>query len=82
MVDESAPSDHDRSGTSRDYILTRLKREKLDHFIEAIEGGQVSAYAIAASLGWTTRPAVLGTGSDNETKRPTGASACRATGQG
>jgi hypothetical protein len=57
------------SGTSRDYILSRLKREKLDHFIDAIEAGQVSAYAVAADLGWVGRPAVLGTGSVNQAKR-------------
>jgi hypothetical protein len=71
MADEPAPSDHDHRGTSRDYILNRLRREQHDHFIAAIETGEVSAYAVAAALGWVSRPAVLGTGSDNEAKRRT-----------
>ena len=69
MADEPAPSDHDHRGTSRDYILNRLRREQRHDFITAIEGGQVSAFAVATALGWMSRPAVLGTGSDNEAKR-------------
>ena len=55
-------------GTSREYIIGRLRREKLDHLVEAIERGQVSAYAIACELGWQKRK-ILGTGSENEAKR-------------
>jgi hypothetical protein len=56
------------SGTSRDYIIGRLRREKLDHLADAVECGEVSAYAIACELGWQKRK-VLGTGSENQAKR-------------
>jgi hypothetical protein len=55
-------------GTSRAYIIARLRREKLDHLADAVERGEVSAYAIACELGWQKRK-VLGTGSENEAKR-------------
>jgi len=55
-------------GTSRDYIIGRLRREKLDHLADAVERGEVSAYAIACELGWQKRK-ILGTGSENEAKR-------------
>jgi hypothetical protein len=55
-------------GTSRAYIIARLRREKLDRLADAIERGEVSAYAIACELGWQKRK-VLGTGSENEARR-------------
>jgi hypothetical protein len=69
MADEPTPSASDQRGTSRNYILNRLKREGRSDLIPAIEDGQVSAYAVAESFGWITRPAVAGTGSENQAKR-------------
>jgi hypothetical protein len=58
-----------QGGTSRSYIITRLRREGLPHLAEAIENGEASAFEIAVELGWQKRRRVLGTGSDNEAKR-------------
>ena len=46
-------------GTSKAYILERLKREGRTDFINAIEAGQISAHAVACELGWVHRPATL-----------------------
>ena len=56
-------------GTSRTYIVERLRREGMPDLADAVEDGQVSAYAIACELGWQKRPEPLGTGSPNEAKR-------------
>jgi hypothetical protein len=55
-------------GTSREYIIGRLRREKRDDLADAVECGKVSAYAIAVELGWQKRK-ILGTGSENQAKR-------------
>jgi hypothetical protein len=47
-------------GTSKAYILDRLRREGRSDFINAIEAGQISALTAAVELGWTHRPPVLG----------------------
>jgi hypothetical protein len=54
-------------GTSREYIIDRLRREKLDHLADAVECGQASAFEIAVELGWQKRR-ILGTGSENQAK--------------
>jgi hypothetical protein len=48
-----------RGSTSVDYILARLEREGLTHWIEAIHARQVSAFAVACELGWARRPQTL-----------------------
>jgi len=50
-------------GTSRDYLLDRLRRAGRSDLVEAVEAGLVSAYAVAVEMGWMRRPAALGTGS-------------------
>ena len=55
-------------GTGRDYIISRLRREKLDDLADAVERGEVSAYAIACELGWQKRK-IVGGGSENQAKR-------------
>jgi len=55
-------------GTSKNYIINRLQREGLTHFIAGIESGRVSAHAIAVHLGWVRRRPTRG-GSPNERKR-------------
>lgn len=56
-------------GTSRGYILERLRRAGQTDLAIAVESGRVSAYAIACELGWITRHPTLGTGSTNQAKR-------------
>ena len=47
-------------GTSKAYILDRLRREQRTEFINAIEAGQITALTAAVELGWVRRPATLG----------------------
>jgi hypothetical protein len=48
-------------GTSHEYLLDRLRREGHADWLEAIESGRVSAFAVACELGWVTRsPTLLG----------------------
>src|SRR5262245_34495361 len=42
-------------GTSRSYLLRRLRRAGRPDLVAAIEDGRVSAYAVAVALGWQTR---------------------------
>jgi hypothetical protein len=56
-------------GTSKSYIISRLRRENLPHLAAAIESGRVSAFAIATQFGWASRRPTLGTGSPNQAKR-------------
>jgi hypothetical protein len=56
-------------GSSRSYIIDRLKRENLLALVGAVEAGRVSAYAIAIELGWIRRRPTLGTGSENQATR-------------
>jgi hypothetical protein len=56
-------------GTSKGYIVSRLRREGLTHLVAAIESGRVSAFACGVELGWIKRRPILGTGSPNAAKR-------------
>jgi hypothetical protein len=58
-----------QQGNSRDYLLRRLRLCGREDLVRAIEAGEVSAYAIAVSLGWQKRRPTLGTGSPNASKR-------------
>jgi hypothetical protein len=50
-----------QQGTSREYLLDRLRREGHADWVEAIEAGRVSAFSVACELGWVTRsPTLLG----------------------
>jgi hypothetical protein len=46
-------------GTSKAYILGRLRREGRTDFVEAIAAGKITALAAACELGWVTRPSTL-----------------------
>jgi hypothetical protein len=55
-------SDHvtlNSRGNSADYIIARLRREGLDHWIEAIANRKISAFPCAVLLGWRQRPATV-----------------------
>ena len=56
-------------GTSRSYILSRLRAQKLGYLADAIENGRMSAHGVARELGWITGRVALGTGSPNQSKR-------------
>lgn len=56
-------------GTSREYLIGRLRKGGHFALIAAIERGHLSAYQAAEACGYVTRRPVLGTGSENATKR-------------
>jgi len=60
MAEDSPVTQRRHQGTSRSYILDRLKREKRTAFIDAIEAGRVTALAVAVELGWVKRPPTVG----------------------
>jgi hypothetical protein len=56
-------------GTSRAYLLRKLRLAGRDDLVEAILSGEASAFSVAVALGWRKRPKVLGTGSENQSRR-------------
>jgi hypothetical protein len=61
-------SDEQR-GTSRDYLIRRLKEVGRTDMVAAIEAGHVSAFACAVEAGLRKRQPIAGTGSPNAAKR-------------
>jgi hypothetical protein len=55
-------------GTSRAYVLDRLRRAGLTDLANAVERGRISAHAAAVQLGWVRRRPTLGTGSGNQAR--------------
>jgi hypothetical protein len=49
------------TGNHRAYILDQLRRAGRHDLVQAIEGGLISAYAVATELGMRKRNPVLGT---------------------
>jgi len=48
-------------GTSRQYVLDRLRRtEGLSFLADAIEAGLISSHAVCIELGWVGRPDFTG----------------------
>ena len=58
-----------QNGTSRAYLIERLRREGHADLLAAIDSRELSAYAAAVSLGWTTRHPTNGRGSTNQARR-------------
>src|SRR5262249_13905369 len=56
-------------GTSRTYLLRKLRLAGRYDLAAAIEAGEAGAFEIAVALGWRKRPKRVGGGSDNEAKR-------------
>src|SRR5262245_2138542 len=56
MAEDSPVTSRRQQGTSRAYILDRLKRENRTDFIDAIERGELSAHSAAIEMGWVKRP--------------------------
>jgi|SRR6516162_11825049 len=54
-------------GTSRAYILRRLRSEGLDYLADAVEAGRISAHGVGLELGWFRRPNLVGR-TDNQAK--------------
>jgi hypothetical protein len=50
---------HRTRGTSRAYILDRLRRQGHEDLAQAVERGEVSATACAVELGWTKRAPLI-----------------------
>jgi len=57
------------TGNHRAYLLDQLRRAGRLDLVQAVEAGEVSAFAIATELGMRKRRPVLGTGSRNAAKR-------------
>jgi hypothetical protein len=47
-------------GTSKQYLVERLRRENQTALLAAVEAGEISALSAAVSLGWIQRPPVVG----------------------
>ena len=48
-------------GTSKSYIIRRLRREEgLGFLADAIEAGRISSHAVGLELGWIGRPQLVG----------------------
>jgi len=48
-------------GTSKSYIIARLRRENgLSFLADAIEAGRISSHAVGLELGWIGRPDLVG----------------------
>jgi hypothetical protein len=56
-------------GTSRSYLLDRLRREGREDLVTAVESGTITAYAAATAVGLVTRHRTTGTGSKSQAKR-------------
>jgi hypothetical protein len=56
-------------GTSKAYILQRLKREGRTALLAAVEAGKITALTAAVELGWVKRPPGTGGGNIQRTKR-------------
>src|SRR5262249_21679873 len=56
-------------GNSVDYILARLEREGLTHWVEAIRMRRISAFAVAVELGWAKRPQTIHGENCNQARR-------------
>ena len=67
--DRPDPGVRRRLGTSREYVIDRLKRENLFQWIEPIESGRLSAYAVGVELGWFKRRATLSGANSGQAKR-------------
>src|SRR5262249_1362466 len=58
-----------QTGTSRAYLLKRLRRDGYGDLLAAVGSGRLSAYAAAEAAGYVTRRPVIGTGSQGQAKR-------------
>src|SRR5262249_36196326 len=56
-------------GTSRPYLISRLRAAGRVDLVAAVESGKVSAYACGVEMGWIKRRPVLGTGSLNAARQ-------------
>jgi hypothetical protein len=56
-------------GTSKQYLVERLRRENQTAFLAAIEAGKITALTAAVELGWVKRPPGMGGGNIQRTKR-------------
>jgi hypothetical protein len=55
-------------GTSKQYLVERLRRENQTALLAAVEAGKITALSAAVSLGWVRRPPRMG-GSTHRAKR-------------
>src|SRR5262245_6930203 len=56
-------------GTSREYLLSRLRKNGHFALVAAVERGDLSAFQAAEHCGYVTRRPIAGTGSENAAKR-------------
>jgi hypothetical protein len=56
-------------GTSRQYLLSRLRKNGHFALIAAVERGDISAFQAAEHCGYVTRRPIAGGGSENAAKR-------------
>lgn len=58
-----------QQGTSREYLIDRLRREGHLDWLQAIEAGRVSVFSVAVELGWARRRPTLTGEAANQAKR-------------
>jgi len=56
-------------GTSREYLLSRLRKNGHFALVAAVERGDISAFQAAEHCGYVTRRPIAGGGSENTAKR-------------
>ena len=56
-------------GTSKQYLVERLRRENQTALLAAIEAGKITALTAAVELGWVRRAPGMGGGNTQRTKR-------------
>jgi hypothetical protein len=56
-------------GTSKQYLVERLRRENQTALLAAVEAGKITALTAAVELGWVKRPPGMGGGNIQRTKR-------------
>jgi hypothetical protein len=56
-------------GTSKQYLVERLRRENQTALLAAVETGKITALTAAVELGWVKRPPGMGGGNIQRTKR-------------
>src|SRR5262249_29131200 len=58
-------------GTSREYLLSRLRKNGHFALVRAVENGDLSAFQAAEHCGYVTRRPIAGGGSENAARRRT-----------
>src|SRR5262245_26007122 len=59
MAEDTPATPRRQQGTSRDYLIDRLRRAGRTDFLDAIERGEISAHTAAIEMGWIKRASTV-----------------------